>query len=155
VSATVTGAEAVEWDLTDLYDGPDDPRWQSELEQAIADANDFRERFHGRVSSLDAQELAAAVTEVERIRSNALRAAIYARLRYAADASDESRGAQAQRAQEAGTAVETALLFFDLEWAALADERAEELLSDVALAHYANVLRAERRYRPHLLSEPE
>ena len=31
--------------------------------------------------------------------------------------------------QERGTAIETKLLFFELEWAALDDERAEELLA--------------------------
>jgi oligoendopeptidase F len=155
VAATVTGAESVEWELSDLYEGPDDPRWQSDLDVALADATAFRERYHGNVAKLDAAELAAAVAELERIRSVVARAAIFARLRYAADASDQSRGAQMQRAQEAATAAETTLLFLDLEWAAIPDERAEDLLADAMLGRYANVLRSGRRYRPHLLSEPE
>ena len=57
--------------------------------------------------------------------------------------------------RERNTQIETELLFFDLEWAALDDETAEQLLADEALAHYASVLRSERRYRPYLLSEPE
>jgi oligoendopeptidase F len=155
VAATATGAEAVEWDLTDLYGGPDDPHWQSDLDGAIADATAFRERYHGNVADLDAAVLAEGVAELERIRSVVARAATFARLRYAADAQDQSRGAQVQRAQEAATVVETTLLFFDLEWAAIPDERAEELLGEPVLERYANVLRSERRYRPHLLSEPE
>jgi oligoendopeptidase F len=57
--------------------------------------------------------------------------------------------------QERGTAIETRLLFFELEWAALDDERAEELLAADGLDTARHHLRTLRRYRPHLLSEPE
>jgi oligoendopeptidase F len=46
-------------------------------------------------------------------------------------------------------------LFFELEWAALDDGRAEELLAAGELGFCAHYLRSARRYRPHLLSEPE
>ena len=57
--------------------------------------------------------------------------------------------------QEKATAIETALLFFELEWAALDDDRAEELLATEGLDFARHHLRSARRYRPHLLSEPE
>ena len=57
--------------------------------------------------------------------------------------------------QERGTEIQTALLFFDLEWASLADERAEALLATEGLDFCAHHLRTLRRYRPHLLSQPE
>jgi oligoendopeptidase F len=155
VAATVTGAEAVEWNLDDLYLGPDDPRLAADLESALADAKAFRERYRGKLGELDAAGLNEATAEAERIHSVVTRAQAYAQLRYAADTSDEARGALAQRAQEQGTAIETEMLFFELEWVGVDDDRAEQLLADPALAHYANVLRAERRYRPHVLTEPE
>jgi oligoendopeptidase F len=155
VATTVTGAEAVEWNLDDLYSGPADPRFAADLESAVADARAFRERYRGAVAELDAAGLFDATAETERIRSAVTRAETFAELRFAADTSDETRGALAQRAREQGTAVETELLFFELEWVGLDDARAEELLADPALAHYANVLRALRRYRPHVLTEPE
>ncbi|HEU5213204.1 MAG TPA: hypothetical protein VFU10_10575, partial [Gaiellaceae bacterium] len=155
MAATITGAEAVEWNLDDLYLGPDDPRLAADLDSAVAEAKAFRERYRSRIAELDAAGLTEATVESERIRSVVTRAQAYAELRYAADTSDEARGALAQRAREQGTAIETELLFFELEWVEVDDERAEQLLGDPALAHYANVLRAERRYRPHVLSEPE
>jgi oligoendopeptidase F len=57
--------------------------------------------------------------------------------------------------QEGATAIETKLLFFELEWAALDDGRAEELLASPGLDLARHYLRSARRYRPHLLSEPE
>ena len=57
------------------------------------------------------------------------RAGAYAALRFSTDTADPAIGALLQLAQERGTAIETTLLFFELEWAALDDERAEQLLA--------------------------
>ena len=155
VSTLVTGAEAVEWDLSDLYDGPDDPRIESELDEGLAAAQAFRERYRGGLGELTAAELNDAVVELERIKSVATRVETFARLRQAADASDQARGALVQRVRERNTRIETELLFFDLEWSELDDEPAERLLADPALERYASVLRSERRYKPYQLTEPE
>jgi len=154
-TTTQTGAEAVEWDLSDLYEGPDDPLLERDLDEATAAARSFRERFRGRFGELSAGELAEATAELERIESTVDRAGTFAELRFAANTYDESRGALVQRVRERATAIETELLFFELEWAALPDDDVEHLLADDALARYRGVLRARRRYRPHLLSEPE
>ena len=154
-TTVTTGAESVEWDLSDLYAGPDDRGVEDDLERARADARGFRERYHGRLAELSAVELAEATAELERIRSAVTRVEIFSRLRFAADTSDEARGAFVQRASEQAVAIGTELLFFELEWAALSDERAGPLLADPALERYRNVLRSQRRYRPHLLSEGE
>ena len=61
------------------------------------------------------------------------RAGSYASLRFATDTADPARGALLQLVQERATEIETKLLFFELEWAALPDERADELLAADAL----------------------
>ena len=155
MSAVATGAESVEWNLADLYEGPDDPRIESELEEALAASQAFRERYRGKLGELSAAELNDAVVELERIKSTSTRVETYARLRQAADSSDQARGALVQKVRERNTQIETELLFFDLEWSALDDDVAERLLADPALEHYAPVLRSERRYKPYQLSEPE
>ena len=83
------------------------------------------------------------------------RAGSYAMLRFATATADPERGALLQRVQERGTQIETLLIFFELEWAALDDERAEALLAHDGLDFCRHHLRSARRYRPHLLSEPE
>ena len=155
MAINLTGAEQVEWNLSDLYDGPGDPRLGTELEEAVAAALVFAGRYRGTIAGLTAQELADAVAESERIHSQLTRVEAFARLRLAADSTDQARGALVQRVRERATAAETELLFFDLEWAELDDDLAEAFLADPALERYAGVLRSERRYRPHLLSEPE
>src|SRR3954454_13323364 len=76
-------------------------------------------------------------------------------LNLSVDTADPVRGALLQRMQEKATAIETALLFFELEWAAVDDGRAEELLETDGLEFARHHLRTARRYRPHLLTEPE
>jgi oligoendopeptidase F len=153
--ATSTGAEGVEWSLEDLYDGPDDPRILGDLAGALAGAQALAGRIRGRVAELSAGELADALAERERIASLVDRARAYADLRYSADTSDDARGALVQQTLERATAVHQELLFFDLEWLAADDQHADAAVADAAVERYAGFLRAARRYRPHVLSEPE
>ena len=83
------------------------------------------------------------------------KAGSYAGLRFAVDTTDAELGALMQRVEERATAINTRVLFFELEWAALSDERVDELLADERLEFARHYLRSARRYRPHLLTEPE
>jgi oligoendopeptidase F len=60
-----------------------------------------------------------------------------------------------QGVEDRATQIATKLLFFEIEWAEVPDDAAERLLVDERLAFARHHLRAARRYRPHLLSEPE
>ena len=90
-----------------------------------------------------------------RISDLAGRALNYAHLRFAADTEDPANGALLQRSSEQATQIQTRLVFFELEWVAIDDDRAEELLATDGLDFCAHHLRMERRYRPHLLTAPE
>jgi oligoendopeptidase F len=93
--------------------------------------------------------------ELEAIQELLGRAGSYAMLNFAGDTADPPRGALLQKVQEGATRIETTLLFFELEWAALDDARADELLAADGLDFARHHLKTARRYRPHLLSEPE
>lgn len=148
-------AAGVTWDLADLYAGPDDPRLENDLTTALAAAHAFAERHRGRVGALDAAGLAAAVDELEALEEPAHRAGAYAQLLFAADTATPRHGALLQRVQERASEIRNALVFFELEWVAIEDARAEVLLVDPALARRSHLLATMRRYRPHLLTEPE
>ena len=89
----ITGAEEVAWDLSDLYESPDDPKLEEEVADAERSADAFRERYHGKVAELDAAGLAEAVAERERIESEIDRALTFAHLRFATNMADPTRGA--------------------------------------------------------------
>ena len=144
-----------EWDLGPLVDGEERAGAERMLDEAKTRATTFAQAYAGKVSQLDAAGLATAMGELEAINDLVGRAGSYASLRFATDTADPERGALLQLVQERATGIETLLLFFELEWAAIDDDHAEELLTPAALDHYRHHLRSVRRYRPHLLSEGE
>src|SRR3954469_13676119 len=143
------------WDLDPLVESRGDEGALAALDDAERRAEAFAGRYPGRVAELSGAELVEAMHELEAIEELACRAGTYAGLRFSTDTSDPARGALLQRVQERGTAIETKLLFFGLEGAALDDDKAEELLAADGLDFPPHHLRMERRYRPYLLSEPE
>jgi oligoendopeptidase F len=156
VSATADEKlEAASWDLEPLLEN----RGPEAVEQMLGEARDRAEAFagtyRGRVTELDSAELAEAMRELAAIHDLGGRAGSYAMLSFSLDTMDPERGARIQKAQELGAAIETQLLFFDLEWNDLPDERSDELLANPDLGFAAHHLRNVRRYRPHQLSEPE
>src|SRR3954470_12469241 len=155
--STPTAADPadVAWDLEPLVDGDGPDGVDRLLDEGDRRAAAFAEAHAGRVAELDGPALAAATAELGELVELVGRAGSYAALRFAADTEDPANGALLAKVQERGTAIETRLLFFDLEWAALDDERTEELLAADGLDRVRHHLRTLRRYRPHLLSEPE
>ena len=148
-------AAGVRWDLSDLYAAPDDPAIEADLDRALAQSQAFAERHRGRVATLAAADLSAAIDELEVLNEPAVRAACYSQLLFAADTSDPRHGALMQRVQERVSEIRNTLLFFELEWVAVEAATAEALLADPALARRRHFLGSMRRYRPHVLSEPE
>jgi oligoendopeptidase F len=147
--------QATAWDLEPLVEGDGPDGVERRLNSALASAQAFAERYAGRLSELDSGALRDAMRELATIYDLVGRAGTYAALRFSTDTADPAIGALLQASQERGTAIETTLLFFDLEWAALDDARAEELLAGDGLEFCAHHLRNVRRYREHLLTEPE
>jgi oligoendopeptidase F len=144
-----------EWNLAPLVDGEDRAGAERMLDEAKERASRFADAHAGKVAQLDASGLQAAMRELEAINELIGRAGSYASLQFATDTADPARGALLQLVQERATEIETLLLFFELEWAAVEDDKAEELLSCDELDRYRHHLHSVRRYRPHLLSEAE
>jgi oligoendopeptidase F len=147
--------QSTEWDLDPLVDGRGSDGVRELMAEAEEMAGAFAGRYQGKVAALDAPGLVEAMRATETLYKIVDRAASYAYLRFSTDTADPERGALLQFVQERGTAIETKVLFFELEWAALPDERAAELLETDGLDFARHYLEKARRYRAHLLSEPE
>jgi oligoendopeptidase F len=146
---------AAEWDLDPLVAGRGADGVEEMLAEAARRAGEFAERYGGRVAELDGAGLEEAMRELAEIEDLVGRGGSYASLRFSTDTADPERGALLQRLQEGATEIETKLLFFELEWAELDDQQADELLNAPGLDFCRHYLRSARRYRPHLLTEPE
>src|SRR3954466_9468292 len=122
--------EEVSWDLSDLIGGAADPQAAVDalLDEAKRRGDMFAAAYAGKIAELDGPGLVAAMRELGEIEELAARAGTYAHLSFSVNTADPVRGALLQRVEEKGTSIETALLFFQLEWAALDDAMADELL---------------------------
>ncbi len=165
------GSEAeITWDLEDLIDleaaglgtegsepAADDPEAAvaALLDEADRRSEIFAERHEGKVGDLDGPGLREAMEALAELSELVGRALNYTHLSFAADTADPKIGALLQSGSERATQINTRLLFFELEWVAIDDARAEELLATDGLDFCRHHLRLERRYRPHLLSAPE
>jgi oligoendopeptidase F len=147
--------QATAWDLEPLVEGEGQEGVERRLRDALARAQAFAESYAGKLDTLDSAGLRAAMSELAEVSELVARAGYYAALRFSTDTADPANGALLQSVQEQETQIQTTLLFFELEWAALADARAEQLLAGDDLEFCAHHLRNVRRYREHLLSEPE
>lgn len=150
-----TGAEHVAWDLSDLYASRADPALMRDLDEADARAAVFRERYYRRIAALDAPGLLEMLREYEAIAELSTKAGSYAHLAWAAETTEPALGALLQKVTERDSRLTQELLFVELEWAQVDDDVAQPLLEAPELARYRHVLEKMRRYRPHLLSEPE
>ncbi len=151
----LTGAENVHWDLTSLYAGVDDPKIEADMKQIDADIDAFAEKYRGRVSELSTAELVEAMQTVETLYDAMGRLQGFASMTYSTDTADPARGALIQKLTEHGAQLGQKMVFFELEWNALDDDKAQALLNTPELAKYRHYLEAERRFKPFQLSEAE
>ncbi len=151
------GARGIQWDLSDLYAGPADPRLASDADEALRRADHLAGSARGRIrtGAASAAETRDFLLEYEAVLELAHRPAFYAGLLAAADSQDPVALALEQRTNEQDTEVRARLLFLELEIAALDETQFLKLVADPALAAYAHFMRTVRCFKPHVLSEPE
>ena len=151
----LTGAEDIIWDLSVFYDGLSDARIEADLNALDQSADAFATQYYGRVHELSASELHQAVATLEQLSDQLYRVFSFAHLSYATDSNNAEYGAFLQRVTEYGASFSQKLLFFSLEWQAVPDEHVTALLDDPAVGQYRHYLEAERRFKPHTLTEAE
>jgi oligoendopeptidase F len=142
-----------EWDLGDLYPGPESPELVRDLDRLAAEAESFRDNYQGRLAALDGAELGAAVAAYERLQELAGRITSYASLVHAANLADPEIGRFYQTMQERVNAVSSTLLFFTLELNRIDEAVLVRKEADPALTRYQPWLRDIRAFRPYQLSD--
>lgn len=145
----------VAWDLETLVHGEGPDGVLRLLDEARTQADAFATAYQGKLGEINGAGLAAAIGELVELTDLVGRAGSYASLKFAEDTTKPEHGALLAAVEERGTAIQTKLLFFELEWTALDDDRAEELLASPGVEKARHHLRVVRKEKPHLLSEPE
>jgi oligoendopeptidase F len=151
----LTGAEGVVWNLGDLYETASDPRIDGDLDEADRRGEELARKYKGKVADLGAGELKDLLSAYEEIIELAEKPGSFSYLHWSWNSDEPARGALFQKLTERSSRLSQALVFVELEWANSPDDRANKLIDDPLLAHWRHWLVITRRYRPHLLSEPE
>jgi oligoendopeptidase F len=94
-----------------------------------------------------------ALKEYEEIIELAHKIGSYAHLLWSTNTEDPELGKLLQEASELVAEISQKLVFFDVEWLNMDDEKANELINDKALSPYRHYLEVSRLYKKHTLSE--
>lgn len=144
-------ATDIAWDLSELLDG-------ASIDDLLAQANnraDQIETFRGRIHELNAPQLAEVMHTFGELNELIGRVGSYVQLQFSVNTADEQVGALMQSIEEKVTLIQTRLLFLELEWIALPDDQASQLLNSSELVFCRHYLENQRKQRPHVLTEPE
>ncbi|HEY8129060.1 MAG TPA: oligoendopeptidase F, partial [Hyphomicrobium sp.] len=106
-----------EWDLSDLYAGPDDPEIQRDLKAAAAEATRIKATYQGRLDGLakDGGKLVDAIKDYEKLSDLCGKLGSYSGLYYVLNQTDPARAKFNADVSEALTKLYTDLIFFELE----------------------------------------
>lgn len=150
-----TGAEEIRWDLSDLYVSIDDPNLAKDREKVIKKAEDFANLYKDNIEDLNPGQFREALQAYEEILELIGKIGSYAHLIWSTNTSKPEYGKLIQQAKELSSEVHQKLVFFDVEWLDIDDERARKWIESKELKHYKHYLEASRRFKDHVLSEKE
>lgn len=156
-TATPDTSQLPRWDLSDLYQGPEDPRIEADLDALDVRAQKFQKRYEGRLGQgqVSPSELLEAFQEYESMARLGARVGSYSSLLYSTNTTDPSRGALLQKVREKSSRTSTKLIFFELELGKASDEVFAQYLESAALAPFHHYLQVLRNGAKHHLSQAE
>ena len=144
-----------EWDLSDLYKGPDDVAVQNDIAEASNDAARMKATYQGQLAELakDGAKLAIAIKDYERLSDVMGKLGSYAGLLFAQNQADPVRAKFYGDTSEALTTISTNLIFFELELNQIDDGVLAAALQHKDLARYKPWFDDLRKEKPHQLDE--
>lgn len=148
-----SGAENIQWDLSDLYKSPDDPNLEKDKKNVLEQADQFAEKYRGEIANLSAPEFAQMLREYENMIQTLGKIGSYSHLIWSTNTEDPKLGKLLQQANELGSEVSQKLVFSDVEWLKVDDEKAKELIHSDDLKKWQHYLEVSRMYKEHTLTE--
>ena len=143
-----------EWDLTDLYASPQDPKLAEDLAALEIACADFARIYETRLADLTPAQMLECIEAYQDIDVLAGRLMSYVGLRYYQNTTDGARAKMLGDYQEKITNYTTNLVFFSLEFNRIPDEVYQHLFTAPdGPARYKPVFDRMRAMRPYQLSD--
>jgi oligoendopeptidase F len=142
------------WDLSQLVDNTDPASIQEKMKRMVAEAEEARNKYHGKIMSLDAKGLLELLEMKDSLTLKFEGIVRYCNLMYDANSTDELAKQLHDAARRALMKVEQTLAFIEIELGKLLAEKSS-LVTDPTLAEYKHYLERVLTRMPHMLSEAE
>ncbi|WP_441706401.1 M3 family oligoendopeptidase [Hyphomicrobium sp. 2TAF46] len=144
-----------QWDLSDLYSGPEAPEIQRDLKQAATEATRIKATYQGRLAELakDGGKLIEPIKDYEKLADLAGKLGSYSGLYYVLNQTDPVRAKFNADISEALTKIYTDLIFFELELNQIDDAVIDEALKHDGIKRYKPWFEDLRKEKPHQLDE--
>ena len=140
----------MEWDLSDLYASPEDPRIFHDLEAALALAQGLDPK-----DLLSPEGASSLLSRYEKALELAYKPLNYASLYFSTRTQDPGAKALLDRVRNAFTEVRNRLVPLEVALRKLPEEAFQALLAHPGLADLCHFLERQRAYAPYTLSERE
>jgi len=146
-----------EWDLSDLYQGINDPKVEQDRQSLLKETTVFTNKYKNTIDlpTITAQHFYQALNQYVQILEQTRILGAYADLLHAKDATSENIGHFYQDISEFLNQINTQLVWFDLEWTNLDEDIASKILQAPLVKKYQHALRLTRVFKPYRLSENE
>ncbi|MCX5965713.1 MAG: M3 family metallopeptidase [Cyanobacteria bacterium] len=146
-------SSAPAWDLSDLYNGLEDPAIQTDLQSLSQFASQFRETYRSHVNRLSPIQIADCLHQLEAMYERSGYLYAFPALIFNANTQDKIAKQAMDRAMEAYTQLQNQLLFCDLELKQLTPEQFQKLTGAPELQTYQHYFAQIAKFRPYLLPE--
>ncbi|MCX6140817.1 MAG: M3 family oligoendopeptidase [Candidatus Kapabacteria bacterium] len=148
-----TGAEHIEWNLTDLYASTDESGLGGDLRTIDKRSQDFRAKWNGRLGDLQISEFMVMVAEYESLVETFGRMGSYTNLVWSTDSANVEAARLMQTVREVSSRASSNLIFLGVQLAQLPESRLRELLEAPELASRKHWLEGVIESKPYTLDE--
>lgn len=148
-----TGAENINWDLSDLYTSNNDPKLAGDKKSILKEAEEFSKKYRGKIAELSAGEFKNMLDGYEAILDTSGKIGSFAYLQWSTDTGNTDYGKLVAETNELSSEISQKLVFLDVEWLKIPEEEAQKLIESDELKKYKHYLESSRRYKEHVLEE--
>ena len=133
MASTELRAEDIRWDLTDLCSSAEEAR-DAVVRRSSSAHRSSPAATAAQIASLDPTAFRALLDETDELEQDLSRLQVYSYLRLSMAATEVEANDLATFSRDRGAEIENALVFLGLEWIALDDDKADEILASPELA---------------------
>lgn len=151
--STTHGAETVFWDLSDLYPSLDSESFKHDKNKAFESAKAFEARWKGKLEKLSPREFKSMLDEYAALSDLLSKLHSYVYLVWSTDTINPEHGKALAEIGDFYARLSQHLVFFDVEWVAVSDAKAQELMTAPELVHERYFLEVSRKMKPYTLDE--